>query len=70
MDELGFAPLALICCYPAVAYYNVPITEIVVALEAMQSDPKAPQPHLIVDVNFQTVKLKEKYEMVRFCFLI
>jgi hypothetical protein len=67
MDEAGYVPLAVVCAYPNVAYFNVPVDALMAALTqaCAQADSL-----LELDLAVGTIKLKNKWEMVRSRFLV
>jgi hypothetical protein len=61
MDEAGWVPLNVIFSYPNVAYFNVSHQDLMTALKTALAQPTT---RLELDENFDTIKLKEKCEMV------
>jgi hypothetical protein len=67
MDEAGYVPLAVVCAYPNVAYFNVPVDALMAALTQACAQADSP---LELDLAVGTIKLKNKWEMVRGRFLV
>jgi hypothetical protein len=67
VDEAGYVPLAAVCAYPNVTYFNVPVDALMAALAqaCAQADSL-----FELDLAVGTIKLKNKWEMVRSRFLI
>lgn len=63
MDEAGYVPLGVVCAYPNVAYFNVPAD---VLMNALRNSVTQPTCTVELDEAVGTIKLKNRWEMVRF----
>jgi hypothetical protein len=59
MDEAGYVPLAVVCAYPNVAYFNVPVDALMAALTQACAQADSP---LELDLAVGTIKLKNKWD--------
>ena len=59
MDEAGYVPIALVCSYQNVACFGIPLPEIIDKLKSQELS------RLEIDEVNETIKLKEKWDMVR-----
>jgi hypothetical protein len=63
MDEEGYLPIAFVANYPNVACYGAPYQDLITKLKERTDGP------LDIDLENETIRLKEGWEKVRSIFL-